>query len=323
MIIVRAGFARGEAIAALPRRWIAVATVLVLAGCASPHPAPIIHRAPPPPVSAPPVVAPAPSAAVPGAGAPAATGAAAAGGSPAAAPGAEAVGVQTTPIARGPVETRPLPGAPGAAPASSAASGNLLKTEPKALKQPYSDAALAQMRANAPAASEPIPPMASAAPSAAAARPSASDASAASAAGAAPAASAPSASPSASASQSSSDWIWPASGQVVQDFAQPSSMGISISGKPGDPIVAVNDGRVIFSGAGPRSYGNLVIVKHGDDTLSVYAHNRTLLVKEGQSVKRGQRIAELGSSGTDSPKLHFEIRKDGRPIDPRKVLPVR
>ncbi|RIK94684.1 MAG: hypothetical protein DCC72_07065 [Burkholderiales bacterium] len=175
--------------------------------------------------------------------------------------------------------------------------------------------------------------MASAAPSAAAARPSASDAAAASAAGAAPAASAPSpsagaspsasVSPSASASQSSSDWIWPASGQVVQDFAQPSSMGISISGRPGDPIVAVNDGRVIFSGAGPRSYGNLVIVKHGDDTLSVYAHNRTLLVKEGQSVKRGQRIAELGSSGTDSPKLHFEIRKDGRPIDPRKVLPAR
>ncbi len=231
-----------------------------------------------------------------------------------AAPGAEAIGVQTTPIARGPVETRPLPGAGAAIPApSNGAPGNLLKTEPKALKQPYSEAALAQMRSSAPASAEPMPPIASVAPSAATTRAPATEAATASAA---PAAAAPS-------GAGASDWIWPASGQVVQDFAQPSSMGISISGKPGDPIVAVNDGRVIFSGAGPRSYGNLVIVKHGDDTLSVYAHNRTLLVKEGQSVKRGQRIAELGSSGTDAPRLHFEIRRDGRPIDPRKVLPAR
>ncbi|HEY0877233.1 MAG TPA: peptidoglycan DD-metalloendopeptidase family protein, partial [Zeimonas sp.] len=129
--------------------------------------------------------------------------------------------------------------------------------------------------------------------------------------------------PAAPRGDDAGEWIWPAAGQVVQDFAQPRSMGIAIAGRPGDPIVAVNDGRVIFSGAGPRSYGNLVIVKHADDTLSVYAHNRALLVKEGQSVKRGQRIAELGSSGTDSPRLHFEIRKDGRPIDPRKVLPAR
>ncbi|MCD6680326.1 MAG: peptidoglycan DD-metalloendopeptidase family protein [Burkholderiaceae bacterium] len=313
MTIVRAGFARGEAIAALPRRCIAVAAVLVLAGCASPHPAPIVHRSSPPaPVAAQPAPAPSP--------APASVAAAGAAGA-AAAPGAEVTGVQTTPIARGPVEARPLPGAGGALPApSNSAAGNLLKTEPKALKQPYSDAALAQMRANAPAATEPMPPIASAAPSAAAARPPAGEAAAASAAAAASSAAAASASAGAG---TGSDWIWPASGQVVQDFAQPSSMGISIAGKPGDPIVAVNDGRVIFSGAGPRSYGNLVIVKHGDDTLSVYAHNRTLLVKEGQSVKRGQRIAELGSSGTDGPKLHFEIRRDGRPIDPRKVLPAR
>ncbi|MDT3680207.1 MAG: peptidoglycan DD-metalloendopeptidase family protein [Burkholderiaceae bacterium] len=310
MTIVRAGFARGEAIAALPRRCIAVVTVLVLAGCASPHPAPIVHRAPPPaPIAAQPAAAPAPSAA---AGAPAPADASAAGGP--AAPGAEAIGVQTTPIARGPVETRPLPGAGAAIPApSNGAPGNLLKTEPKALKQPYSEAALAQMRSSAPASAEPMPPIASVAPSAATTRAPATEAATASAA---PAAAAPS-------GAGASDWIWPASGQVVQDFAQPSSMGISISGKPGDPIVAVNDGRVIFSGAGPRSYGNLVIVKHGDDTLSVYAHNRTLLVKEGQSVKRGQRIAELGSSGTDAPRLHFEIRRDGRPIDPRKVLPAR
>ncbi len=283
-----------------------LAAVLVLAGCASPHPAPIVHRAPLEPVASQPA-APAPAAVQPGA----------AGAAPAAAAEAEP-GVQTTPIARGPVETRPLPGVPagmGTAPAAAdAASANLLKTEPKALKQPYSEAALAQMRAAAPPAAAPVPPVASAAPSADAAAPATPrvparvlDDPAAPAAG----------------TGGTAEWIWPASGQVVQDFAQPRSMGIAIAGRPGDPIVAVNDGRVIFSGAGPRSYGNLVIVKHGDETLSVYAHNRALLVKEGQSVKRGQRIAELGSSGTDSPKLHFEIRKDGRPIDPRKVLPAR
>lgn len=308
MSILRAGFALGEAIATFPlptsrlasprafrlARLCAPAAVLALAACASPHPAPIVHRAPPAPVSAQPAPAPsAPPVAVPGT----ADGA----------PPADS-GVQTTPIARGPVESRPLPGV-GAPVASGGVSANLLKTEPKALKQPYSETALAQMRASAPPPSpsaSPVPPVASAVPSIVTPPP-----------GAAPPA-APAAAPS-----SASGWIWPASGEVVQDFAQPRSMGIAIAGRPGDPIVAVNDGRVIFSGAGPRSYGNLVIVKHADETLSVYAHNRALLVKEGQSVKRGQRIAELGSSGTDSPKLHFEIRRDGRPIDPRQVLPVR
>ncbi|TXL61673.1 hypothetical protein FHP08_18245 [Zeimonas arvi] len=100
-------------------------------------------------------------------------------------------------------------------------------------------------------------------------------------------------------------------------------MGVSIGGKPGDPVVAAADGRVIFSGPGPRGYGNLLIVKHDNDTLSVYAHNRALLVKEGANVKRGQRIAELGDSGADRPKLHFEIRKQGKPVDPSDYLPAR
>lgn len=305
MIHLRAGFARGEAFSAVPRSSSTVlAAVLVLAGCASPHPAPIVHRSPLEPVVSQPA-APAPAAVPPGV--------AAAG---AGAPAVES-GVQTTPIARGPVETRPLPGVPagtGTAPAAAdVASANLLKTEPRALKQPYSDAALARMRAAAPPAPAPVPPVASAAPSVGATtRASPQVPARVLDDPAAPAASA-----------AAGEWIWPTSGQVVQDFAQPRSMGIAIAGRAGDPIVAVNDGRVIFSGAGPRSYGNLVIVKHGDETLSVYAHNRALLVKEGQSVKRGQRIAELGSSGTDSPKLHFEIRKDGRPIDPRTVLPAR
>lgn len=100
-------------------------------------------------------------------------------------------------------------------------------------------------------------------------------------------------------------------------------MGIAIAGKPGDPVVAAGDGKVIFSGPGPRGYGNLVIIKHDADTLSVYAHNRSLLVKEGASIKRGQRIAELGETGADSPQLHFEIRKQGKPVDPAQFLPPR
>lgn len=305
MSIHPTGFVRGEATAGVPRALRAAlatsfAAFLVLAGCASPYPAPIVHREPPGAVAA----RPAPAAPV---------GVAATGPAPseAARPAAAgAPGVQTRPIARGPVESRPLPGV-AATGASGVDSANLLRSEPSGLKQRYSDAAAAQMRAEAPPAAPPaappIPPVASAAPSAAAI-PSMSPGVPAAVAGAQP---------------DASGWIWPASGKVVQDFAQPGSMGLSIAGKSGDPIVAVNDGRVIFSGAGPRSYGNLIIVKHGDDTLSVYAHNRALLVKEGQNVQRGQRIAELGSSGTDSPKLHFEVRRDGRPIDPRTVLPAR
>jgi len=100
-------------------------------------------------------------------------------------------------------------------------------------------------------------------------------------------------------------------------------MGVSIGGKPGDPVVAAAAGRVIFSGPGPRGYGNLLIVKHDNETLSVYAHNRALLVKEGANVTRGQRIAELGDSDADRPKLHFEIRKQGKPVDPSQYLPAR
>jgi lipoprotein NlpD len=120
-----------------------------------------------------------------------------------------------------------------------------------------------------------------------------------------------------------SSFIWPARGKVIQSFSEPRNMGIAIAGNPGDPVQAVADGRVIFSGPGPRGYGNLLILKHDADTLSVYAHNRALLVKEGAQVRRGQQIAELGESGTDRPKLHFEIRRSGKPVDPVKLLPPR
>ena len=110
---------------------------------------------------------------------------------------------------------------------------------------------------------------------------------------------------------------------MVQTFEQSSSKGIVLAGKLGDPVLAASDGRVIFSGNGPRGYGNLVIVKHDNELLSVYAHNRSLAVKEGEAVKRGQKIAELGQSGTTSPKLHFEIRQQGKPVDPARFLPRR
>lgn len=100
-------------------------------------------------------------------------------------------------------------------------------------------------------------------------------------------------------------------------------MGISIEGKPGDPVNAAGDGRVIFSGIGPRGYGNLLIVKHEGELLSVYAHNRALLVREGDQVARGQKIAEIGDSDADRPMLRFEIRREGRPVDPSRYLPAR
>lgn len=111
-------------------------------------------------------------------------------------------------------------------------------------------------------------------------------------------------------------------GRVVQGFAE-TSKGIALGGSSGDAVLAAADGKVIFSGNGPRGYGNLVIVKHANDMLSVYAHNRSLAVKEGQVVRKGQKVAELGDTGGSSPRLHFEIRQQGKPVDPLTVLPKR
>jgi lipoprotein NlpD len=118
------------------------------------------------------------------------------------------------------------------------------------------------------------------------------------------------------------EWSWPVNGRVVQGFAE-TSKGIALGGSSGDSVLAAADGKVIFSGNGPRGYGNLVIVKHANDMLSVYAHNRSLAVKEGQVVKKGQKVAELGDTGGSSPRLHFEIRQQGKPVDPLTVLPKR
>jgi lipoprotein NlpD len=119
------------------------------------------------------------------------------------------------------------------------------------------------------------------------------------------------------------NWTWPASGTVINGFDEAKNKGLAISGKAGDPVFAAADGRVVYAGSGLRGYGNLVIVKHNNTYLTAYAHNQSLLVKEDQVVRRGQKIAEMGSSDAERVQLHFEIRRLGRPIDPARLLPSR
>ena len=116
-------------------------------------------------------------------------------------------------------------------------------------------------------------------------------------------------------------FIWPAKGEVVSKYDEDTNKGIGIAGKAGDPVVAAADGRVVYAGSGLRGYGNLVILKHNTTYLTAYAHNQALLVREDQVVKQGQRIAEMGSSDADRVKLHFEVRRLGKPVDPSAYLP--
>ena len=115
---------------------------------------------------------------------------------------------------------------------------------------------------------------------------------------------------------------WPTRGNVLAGFDEVKNKGIDISGKAGDPVLAAADGKVVYAGSGLRGYGNLVILKHNNIYLTAYAHNQSLLVKEDQAIKRGQKIAEMGNSDADQVKLHFEIRRQGKPVDPAKYLPV-
>lgn len=117
-------------------------------------------------------------------------------------------------------------------------------------------------------------------------------------------------------------FIWPAKGKVIAPFAPPRSKGIDIEGKPGDPVVAAAPGRVTYVGSGIPGLGKLVVVKHDNGFITVYAHNREILVKEQQTVKGGQRIAELGATDSDRPKLHFQIRKGSAAVDPLRYLPA-
>jgi lipoprotein NlpD len=118
-------------------------------------------------------------------------------------------------------------------------------------------------------------------------------------------------------------WIWPAQGALLGGFDEAKNKGLDIGGRAGDAVIAAADGRVVYSGAGLRGYGNLIILKHNNTFLTAYAHNQTLLVKEDQSVKKGQKIAEMGNSDADRVKLHFEIRRQGKPVDPARYLPPR
>jgi lipoprotein NlpD len=118
------------------------------------------------------------------------------------------------------------------------------------------------------------------------------------------------------------NWAWPASGQVLQTF-NANTKGIDIAGNPGDPVTAAADGKVMYSGNGVRGLGNLIIINHNNGFITAYAHNRALLVKTGQDVKRGTKVAEIGQTDATSPRLHFEIRRQGTPVDPLQYLPAR
>jgi lipoprotein NlpD len=129
--------------------------------------------------------------------------------------------------------------------------------------------------------------------------------------------------PDKSAAEAVQVWAWPSAGKVVEQFDETRNKGIDISGNVGDPVWAANDGEVVYSGSNLHGYGKLVIIKHTDDYVSAYAHNNEILVTQGQAVKRGQHIADLGMTDAASPRLHFEIRRHGTPVDPLTYLPSR
>jgi lipoprotein NlpD len=139
-----------------------------------------------------------------------------------------------------------------------------------------------------------------------------------------PAAGSPAAgSPATTTDDEKMSWMWPSDGKIIATFDDGRNKGIDIAGKPGQQVMAAGAGKVMYAGSGIRGYGNLVIVKHSNSLLSAYAHNRSIVVKEGQTVSKGQVIAEMGDSDADSVKLHFEIRQQGKPVDPSRFLPSR
>lgn len=235
--------------------------------------------------------------------------------------------------ASGPLVARPLEGA-GTAPQGAAEGGT--KTSPMALRLPYSDQNLALLRqgeAGAAAATAATAGTATAAGTAAT-TPAAATTTAAGAATAATASAGTGAAATAAKPEpaktaaidrdpdaASLEFMWPAKGALLAGFSEPNNKGLDIGGKPGDPVVAAAAGQVLYTGTGIRGFGKLIVIRHDGGFSSVYAHNRQILVKEGQSVARGQRIAELGDSDADRPKLHFEIRKSGKPVDPMRYLP--
>jgi lipoprotein NlpD len=241
-----------------------------------------------------------------------------------------ATGVTTAPLRGAPpvVEARPAT-PPAGAPAVAATPRNTdtLKVSPKAVKEPYSEAAAREM-AKAPA--EPIvvaraePSRVPAAPAPASPAPQVAPAVPPSTPSPVPGgATQPAPAPSGPVDGDEDlDWVWPARGKLVTGFSDTANLkGIDIAGSAGAPVVASAGGRVVYAGTGLRGYGKLVIIKHNNKFLSAYAHNREILVKEGQQVQKGQKIAEMGNTDADQVKLHFEIRRLGKPMDPLKYLP--
>ena len=131
------------------------------------------------------------------------------------------------------------------------------------------------------------------------------------------------ASASAAAPVPAGGWTWPARGPLIRGFGKGDRGGIDIAGQRGQPVVAARNGRVVYAGSGLVGYGRLVIIKHSERLLTAYAHNDRVVVKEGQGVRAGQKIAEMGSTGTERVKLHFEVRRDGKPLNPLRYLPRR
>lgn len=129
--------------------------------------------------------------------------------------------------------------------------------------------------------------------------------------------------PAATASSDDVSWTWPTSTKLSAPYSNAGNKGLDFAGEAGDLVLTAGDGKVVYAGSGLRGFGELVIVKHNTTYLSTYAHNSKILVKEGQQVSRGQQIAEMGNTGADSVKLHFEIRKHGKPVDPALYLPKR
>jgi lipoprotein NlpD len=164
------------------------------------------------------------------------------------------------------------------------------------------------------------------APAAAAPTPTVANAPAAASATSTAASPSTAATPAAPAGKDADDevnWQWPANGSVVSQFDEGKTKGLAIAGRAGDPVLAAADGKAVYVGSAIRGYGNLIVIQHNGRYLTAYAHNQALLVKEGQTVRRGQRIAEMGSTDADRVQLHFEIRRHGKPIDPAKLLPTR
>jgi len=199
---------------------------------------------------------------------------------------------------RAPVQARPLD---GAGTAQQGRGDGSTKVAPKALRLPYSEENLALLSKGEAAAAAPASKPVAVAP--------------------APVKPEPPKAAAVERDPDSLDFIWPARGGLLAKFAEPNSKGVDIGGKPGDPVVAAAAGQVLYTGTGIRGFGKLIVIRHDNGFSSVYAHNREILVKEGQAVSRGQRIAEMGDSDADRPKLHFEIRKSGKPVDPLRYLP--